>query len=213
MQAPVAVYLPKVKIALLPSTSSSVRRSPPANLALLILCNLCQSKFFQIWPGATPGVASPALPAKLAEATSNSCPPPPPEGRGARRSGAKGAPSLALSTHLQTQVPTYCFATVTALPQILVTQDLSNQPICQANRSMVPIWRGTNSVPKPQSLIPECFAKPRGELVHNLSFQRWAKTHLRPSPCPQHRRCLSGDFPHSKNLQLPVKGCSPQQIV
>ncbi|XP_055263219.1 zinc finger protein 40 isoform X1 [Moschus berezovskii] len=120
--------------------------------------------------GATPRATSLTLPAKLAEATSNSCPPPP------LKVGALGGQvprvptSLTLPAHLQTQVPAYCLAAVTPLPQILVTQDLSNQPICQANCSMVPISEEQNSVPKPQNNPRNALPNPEGELVHQPVF-------------------------------------------
>lgn len=129
--------------------------------------------------GATPGVTSLTLPAKLAEATSNSCPPPPLKVGALGGQVPKVPTSLTLSTHLQTQVPTYCFATVTALPQILVTQDLSNQPICQANRSMVPISEEQNSIPKPQNDPRNALPNPEGELVHQPVFSEMGQN---PSP-------------------------------
>ncbi|MBV95642.1 Zinc finger protein 40, partial [Eschrichtius robustus] len=73
--------------------------------------------------------------------------------------------SFALPLHLQSRVPAYCFTTATALPQILVTQDLTSQPICQANCSMVPISEEQNSVPKSQYDHRNALPNPEGELV------------------------------------------------
>lgn len=129
--------------------------------------------------GATPRATSLTLPAKLAEATSNSCPPPPLKVGALGGQVPKGPTSLTLSTHLQTQVSTYCFAAVTALPQILVTQDLSNQPICQANRSTVPISEEQSSVPKPQNDPRNALPNPEGELVGQPVFSEMGQN---PSP-------------------------------
>ncbi|XP_006057834.4 zinc finger protein 40 isoform X1 [Bubalus bubalis] len=115
--------------------------------------------------GATPRATSLTLPAKLAEATSNSCPPPPLKVGALGGQVPKLPTSLTLSAHLQTQVPTHCFAAVTPLPQILVTQDLSSQPICQANRSTVPVSEEQNSIPKPENDPRNALPNPEGELV------------------------------------------------
>ncbi|XP_061254839.1 zinc finger protein 40 isoform X1 [Bos javanicus] len=129
--------------------------------------------------GATPRATSLTLPAKLAEATSNSCPPPPLKVGALGGQVPKGPTSLTLSAHLQTQVSTYCFAAITALPQILVTQDLSNQPICQANRSTVPISEEQSSVPKPQNDPRNALPNPEGELVGQPVFSEMGQN---PSP-------------------------------
>nr|XP_031543858.1 LOW QUALITY PROTEIN: zinc finger protein 40 [Vicugna pacos] len=100
--------------------------------------------------GAEHRATSLTIPTKLAEAASNSCPLPPLKLGSLGGQGPKVPTSFSLPVHLQGQVSAYCFATVTPLPQILVTQDLSSQPICQANRSMVPISEEQNSVPKLQ---------------------------------------------------------------
>uniref|UniRef100_A0A2K6EFX0 HIVEP zinc finger 1 n=1 Tax=Propithecus coquereli TaxID=379532 RepID=A0A2K6EFX0_PROCO len=93
---------------------------------------------------------SAALPTKLIDTMSASRPLPPLE------LGSLGVPahkvpsSFMLPVCLQRNVPAYCFTSCTSLPQILVTQDLSNQPICQANRSIVPISEEQNPVPESQ---------------------------------------------------------------
>ncbi|KAM9739284.1 zinc finger protein 40 isoform 1-T5 [Dama dama] len=129
--------------------------------------------------GATPRATSLTLPAKLAEATSNSCPPPPLKVGALGGQVPKVPTSLTLSTHLQTQVPAYCFAAVTPLPRILVTQDLSNQPICQANRSTVPISEEQNPVPKPQNDPRNALPNPDGELICQPVFSEMDQN---PSP-------------------------------
>ncbi|XP_030737275.1 zinc finger protein 40 isoform X2 [Globicephala melas] len=115
--------------------------------------------------GANHRATSLTLPAKLVEATSNSCPLPPLKVGPLGSQVPKVPASFALPLHLQSRVPAYCFATATALPQILVTQDLSSQPIAQANHSMVPISEEQNSVPKSQYAHRKALPNPEGELV------------------------------------------------
>lgn len=102
--------------------------------------------------GADPGVvASVALSAKLADPVSKPCPLPSLELRPPNDPVQKGLPSFMLPVPQQSNVPMYCFATVTSLPQILVTHDLSNMPICQTNESIVPVNEEQNSMPKSQN--------------------------------------------------------------
>ncbi|ELW71733.1 Zinc finger protein 40 [Tupaia chinensis] len=75
----------------------------------------------------------------------------------------KGPSSFVLPVHLQSNVPAYCFATVPPLPQILVTQDLSSQPICQASHSIVPISEEQNSLPKSQQGHQDALPNPAKE--------------------------------------------------
>uniref|UniRef100_A0A8C0NRX3 HIVEP zinc finger 1 n=1 Tax=Canis lupus familiaris TaxID=9615 RepID=A0A8C0NRX3_CANLF len=106
-----------------------------------------------------------ALPTKLIDAMPNSCAQPPLKLGPLGGQAQKVPTSFALPVHLQSNVPAYCFATVTPLPQILVTQDLSNQPICQANCSMVPISEDQNSMPKLQKDHQNALPNPEKELV------------------------------------------------
>ncbi|XP_051050337.1 zinc finger protein 40 isoform X2 [Phodopus roborovskii] len=101
--------------------------------------------------GAGPGVTSVALSAKLVDPVSKSCPLPSPELRPPSNQMQKGLPSFLLPVPQQTDVPVYCFATVTPLPQILVTHDLSNMPVCQTNQSRVPVSEEQNSMPESQN--------------------------------------------------------------
>ncbi|XP_039713891.1 zinc finger protein 40 isoform X1 [Pteropus medius] len=107
-----------------------------------------------------------ALPTKSVDAMSNSCPPPPLK-LGPLSGQVQKVPtsSFTLPMHLQSNIPAYCFATVTPLPQILVTQDLSNQPICQAKHSEVPISKEQNSLPKLQKVHQNALPNPEEELV------------------------------------------------
>ncbi|XP_004432175.1 PREDICTED: zinc finger protein 40 [Ceratotherium simum simum] len=115
--------------------------------------------------GADCHATSLALPTKLVDAMSNSCPPPPLKLGPVGGQVPKVPTSFTLPVHLQSNVPAYCFATVAPLPQILVTQDLSSQPICQANRSMVPVREEENSVPKSQKGHQNALPNPEEELV------------------------------------------------
>ncbi|XP_029799287.1 zinc finger protein 40 isoform X2 [Suricata suricatta] len=123
--------------------------------------------------GADHRGASLALPAKRMDATSGSCAPPTLQLGGPAQ---KGPTSFALSVHLQSDVPAYCFATVTPLPQILVTQDLSSQPICQANCGMVPVSEEQNSVPKMQKDHQNALSNPEAELVCESVFSEVGHT-------------------------------------
>uniref|UniRef100_H0X738 Zinc finger protein 40 n=1 Tax=Otolemur garnettii TaxID=30611 RepID=H0X738_OTOGA len=114
-------------------------------------------------------MTSAALPTKLIDTVSNSCPLPPLElgSLGSLGGGPvqKVPSSFMLPICLQRSVPAYCFATFPSLPQILVTQDLSNQPICQANRNIMPISEEQTSVPESQKDHQNALPNPEKELV------------------------------------------------
>ncbi|XP_032717464.1 zinc finger protein 40 isoform X2 [Lontra canadensis] len=111
-----------------------------------------------------------ALPTKLMDAMPNSCVLPPLKLGPLGGQAQKVPTSFALPVHLQSNVPAYCFATVTPLPQILVTQDLSNPPICQANCSMVPINEEPDSMPKLQKDHQNALPNPEKELIRENAF-------------------------------------------
>ncbi|KAF6109044.1 HIVEP zinc finger 1 [Phyllostomus discolor] len=115
--------------------------------------------------GADHRMSSLALPTKLVDAISNSCALPPlklgpPDGQ-----VQKVPTSFPLPVHLQSNVPGYCFATVTPLPQILVTQDLSSQPICQASNSVVPVNEEQKSLPKLQKVHQNALPNSEEKLI------------------------------------------------
>ncbi|XP_073938999.1 zinc finger protein 40 [Castor canadensis] len=116
--------------------------------------------------GADQCMATVALPTKLVDSMSNSDPLPP---LGLRPPGPlqvqKVPSSFMLPIHLQSNVPTYCFATVTSLPQILVTQDLSSTPICQTNQSIVPTSEEQSPMPKSQDDHQNALPNPEEELI------------------------------------------------
>lgn len=115
--------------------------------------------------GADPYVASVALSAKLVDPVSKSCPLPSLELRPLNDQVQKGLPSFLLPVPQQTSVPMYCFATVTSLPQILVTHDLSNMPICQTNQSRVPVSEEQNSMPESQNHLQNALPTPEKDLA------------------------------------------------
>lgn len=115
--------------------------------------------------GADPSVASLALAAKLVDPVSKPCPLPSLELRPPNDQGQKGLPSFVLPVPQQSKVPVYCFATVTSLPQILVTQDLSNMPICQTNQSIVPVSEEQNSMPESQNPLQSALPTPEKDLT------------------------------------------------
>uniref|UniRef100_A0A8C5VI96 HIVEP zinc finger 1 n=1 Tax=Microcebus murinus TaxID=30608 RepID=A0A8C5VI96_MICMU len=133
----------------------------------------CSSKPVPSLPNQVPSdpvaadccTTSAALPTKLTDTMPTSCPLPPLE------LGSLGVPvqkvpsSFMLPVCLQRNVPAYCFATLSSLPQILVTQDLSSQPIHQANRSVVPISEEQNPVPESQKDHQNALPNPEKEPV------------------------------------------------
>ncbi|XP_070261824.1 zinc finger protein 40 isoform X1 [Myotis yumanensis] len=106
--------------------------------------------------------------------------------------------SFALPVHLQSSVPGYCFATVTPLPQILVTQDLSSQPVCQANCSVVPISEEQNSQPKLQKVNQNALPNPEEELVCENVFSEMGQNSF-----------LSESLPGTQKMS--IGRLSPQQ--
>ncbi|XP_051026438.1 zinc finger protein 40 isoform X2 [Acomys russatus] len=114
--------------------------------------------------GADPCSASGAVSA--ADPVSKSCPPPPLELSPPTEQVQKGLPSFMLPAHQQSTVPMYCFATVTSLPQILVTHDLSNTPVCQTSQSIVPVSEEQNSMPKSQNHLQNALPTPEMDLAY-----------------------------------------------
>ncbi|KAF6344656.1 HIVEP zinc finger 1 [Rhinolophus ferrumequinum] len=122
-------------------------------------------------PGGSDHRATPlALQTKLVDATSNSCPPPPVKLGPLGGQVQKVPTSFAPPVHLPSKVPAYGFAAVTPLPQILVTQDLSSQPICQASHSVVPISGDQNFLPKLQKGHQNALPNPEEEPVCESVF-------------------------------------------
>ncbi|KAM6176647.1 zinc finger protein 40 isoform 2-T2 [Erethizon dorsatum] len=115
--------------------------------------------------GADPCRTSVALPAKLVDPVSNSCPLPPLELRPPDSQMQKVPSSFMLPVHLQSNVPTYSFATISSLPRILVTQDLSSTPNCQATQSIVPFSEEQIAMPKSQKDHQNALPNPESELV------------------------------------------------
>ncbi|KAG8521170.1 Zinc finger protein 40, partial [Galemys pyrenaicus] len=124
-----------------------------------------------------------ALPTKLVDAMSNSHPLPP-----LKLGPLSGQvpTSFIPPVHPQGNVPACCFATDTSLPQILVTQDLSSQPLCQATCSVVPVGEEQNSVPKSQKDYQNALPNPEELLVCENVFSDVGPTSLsKPFPITQ----------------------------
>ncbi|KAM9666599.1 zinc finger protein 40 isoform 1-T2 [Trichechus inunguis] len=120
--------------------------------------------------GAGHCMTSLALPTKVVDNVSDSCALPPPKLGPLGGQVQKVSSSFMVPVRLQSNIPAYCFSTVTSLPQILVTQDLSNQPICQANNTIVPISEEQNSLPKSQKDHQNALPNPEKELVGEHVF-------------------------------------------
>ncbi|XP_007950439.1 zinc finger protein 40 [Orycteropus afer afer] len=114
--------------------------------------------------GADHCVTSLVLPTKLVDNMSDSCALPPPKLGPLAGQVQKASSSFTVPVRLQSNVPAYSFPSVTSLPQILVTQDLSNQPVYQANNTVVPISEEQNSVPKLQKDHQNILPNPEKEL-------------------------------------------------
>ncbi|XP_054447869.1 zinc finger protein 40 [Pteronotus mesoamericanus] len=143
-------------------------------------------------------MSSLALPTKLVDAISNSCAPPPLKLGPLSGQAQKVPTSLSVPVHLQSNIPGYCFATVTPLPQILVTQDLSNQPICQASSSVVPISEEQNSLPKLQQVHQNALPNSEEELVCENVFSEMGQNSSLSEPLPGTQK-------------MPIVRLSPQQ--
>ncbi|KAG3288680.1 hypothetical protein H1C71_024850 [Ictidomys tridecemlineatus] len=127
-----------------------------------------------------------ALPIKLVDALSNSCSLPLPELGPPVRQVHNVPSSFMLPVHLQSNVPTYCFATVISLPQILVTQDLCSTPVCQASQTIVPISEEQNSVPQSQKAHQNALPNPEKELVCKNIFSEFSQnSHSESLPVTQ----------------------------
>ncbi|XP_010621170.1 zinc finger protein 40 isoform X2 [Fukomys damarensis] len=142
--------------------------------------------------GADPRTTSVALTAKLVDPMSNSCPLPPLELEPPGSQRQKVPSSFMLPIHLQSNVPTYCFAAITSLPQILVTQDLSSTPICQANRSIVPVSEEQIAMPKSQKDLQNALPNPEKELVCKNVFSEIGQNYSLPESLPVTQKMSAG---------------------
>ncbi|KAM8791998.1 zinc finger protein 40 isoform 2-T4 [Rhynchonycteris naso] len=147
--------------------------------------------------GADCRMTSLALPTRSVDAMSDSCSPPPPKLGPLGGLVQQVRASFTLPVHLQSNVPGYCFATVTPLPQILVTQDLSSQSICPANCSVVPISEEQNTLPKLQKVHQNALPNPEEELVCKNVFPEMGQNSL--------------SEPFSGTKKMSIGRLSPQQ--
>ncbi|XP_017382144.1 zinc finger protein 40 isoform X1 [Cebus imitator] len=155
-------------------------------------------------------VTSAALPTKLIDTISNSHPLIPPELRTLGSQVQKVPSSFMLPVRLQSNVPAYCFATLTSLPQILVTQDLSSQPICQANHSVVPISEEQNSVPTLQKGHHNALPNPEKEFVcENVLSERVQNSSLSESSPIIQKICVGRLSPQQESSASSKRMLSP----
>ncbi|XP_005398878.1 PREDICTED: zinc finger protein 40 isoform X2 [Chinchilla lanigera] len=142
--------------------------------------------------GADPHTTSVVLPAKLVDPVSNSCPLPPLE-LGPPGSQTRKVPSsFMLPVHLQSTVATYSFATISSLPRILVTQDLSSTPNCQAGQSIVPISEEKIAMPKSQKDHQNALQSPEKELVCKNIFSEIGQNSAVPESLPMTQKMSVG---------------------
>ncbi|XP_071660671.1 zinc finger protein 40 isoform X3 [Patagioenas fasciata] len=116
-------------------------------------------------------------------------------------------PPFVVPVRIHSSMPSYGFATVTALPHILVTQDQVSQPVCKTNVATVPTLEGKTQLPKShkdhQRTLPNSFefenSQPesgtRNSLLSNSSniVQKVPVSGLFPQPeaTPSSKRMLS----------------------
>ncbi|XP_023567848.1 zinc finger protein 40 isoform X2 [Octodon degus] len=131
--------------------------------------------------GADSCTTSLALPANLIDPVSKSCPLPPLELGPPGKQTQKVPSSFMLPLHLQNNAPTYSFATVSSLPRILVTQDLSTTPNCQSNQSIVPISEEQITKPTSQKDQQNALLNPEKELVYKNIFSEIGQNSLTES--------------------------------
>ncbi|KAM5298739.1 zinc finger protein 40 [Ctenodactylus gundi] len=120
--------------------------------------------------GADRCTNSVASPTTVVDSMANSCLLPPRDPGPPGSQAQKVPSSFILPVQLPSHIPTYCFTTVASLPQILVTQDLSSTPICQANRSIVPISEEQSFMPKLQRDHQNALPNPEKELFGKKVF-------------------------------------------
>ncbi|XP_006891695.1 PREDICTED: zinc finger protein 40 [Elephantulus edwardii] len=142
--------------------------------------------------GADPSMTSPALPTKLVDNVSDTCALPSPKLGQPGGQVQKAASSFIVPVRLQSNVPAYCFPTVTSLPQILVTQDLSSHPVCQANNSVLPISEEQNSVPKLQKGLQSTLPNLQKELVCENTFSELCQKSVLSEALPTTQKASVG---------------------
>ncbi|XP_064136797.1 zinc finger protein 40 isoform X2 [Loxodonta africana] len=183
-------FAPKYQLQLQVLTSSQSYSSNPT-------CSL-PNQVLSDPGGGDHCIASLALPTKLVDKVSDSCVLPPPKLGPLDSEVHKASSSFLVPVRLQNNIPAYCFPTVTSLPQILVTQDLSNQPVSQANTTIVPISEEQNSVPELQKDYQNALPNPERELICENVFSELCQ-----------KSSLSESLPITQKMS--VGRLSPQQ--
>ncbi|XP_036608678.1 zinc finger protein 40 [Trichosurus vulpecula] len=141
--------------------------------------------------------------------TSASCPLPPLK-PGHLCSQIQKTSPFVIPVHIQGNVPPYNLATVTSLPQILVTQDQSNQPVCKTNMVTVPTSESAIQMPKshqdPQNPLPNS----QKQLVSENVFSEIGRvSSLSESSTIIQKIPVSGLFPHPEASASSKRMLSP----
>ncbi|XP_073188146.1 zinc finger protein 40 isoform X10 [Lepidochelys kempii] len=142
-----------------------------------------------------------SVPTKLADSMSNLYSMPPQKHIPPENSSGKiyQIPPFVVPVRVHSNVPSYGFATVTPLPQILVTQDQVNQSVCKTNVVTVPILEGKTPLPKLHRDHQRVLPNPQSASIFDHSF---SETGSRNSPLSSSLNIIQ---------KLPVSGLFPQQ--
>ncbi|XP_075777368.1 zinc finger protein 40 isoform X2 [Pelodiscus sinensis] len=141
-----------------------------------------------------------AIPTKLADSISNLYSVPPLKHKISENSSGQihHISPFVVPVRIHSNVPSYGFATVTPLPQILVTQDQVNQSVCKTNVT-VPTIEGKTPLPKLNRDHQRVLPNPQSASVVDHSFSE----------------IRSSNSPLSSSLNIiqkfPVTGLFPQQ--
>ncbi|XP_027732972.1 zinc finger protein 40 isoform X1 [Vombatus ursinus] len=139
--------------------------------------------------------------------TSTSCPLPPLKSGHLCTQIQKTSPFV-VPVHIHSNVPPYSLATVTSLPQILVTQDQSNQSVCKTNMVTVPTSESAIQMPKshqdPQNALPNS----QKQLVNKNVFSEIGQNSTLSESLIQ-KIPVSGLFPHPEASASSKRMLSP----
>ncbi|XP_072459928.1 zinc finger protein 40 [Notamacropus eugenii] len=140
---------------------------------------------------------------------STSCPLPPLK-PGQLCSQMQKTSPFVIPVHIHGNVPPYSFATVTSLPQILVTQDQSNQPVCKTNMVTVPTSESTIQMPKSHQDLQNALPNSQKQLVNENVFSEIGQnSSLSESSTIIQKIPISGLFPHPEASASSKRMLSP----
>ncbi|EMP25619.1 Zinc finger protein 40 [Chelonia mydas] len=142
-----------------------------------------------------------SVPTKLADSMSNLYSMPPQKHMIPENSSGKiyQIPPFVVPVRVHSNVPSYGFATVTPLPQILVTQDQVNSSVCKTNVVTVPTLEGKTPLPKLHRDHQRVLPNLQSASLFDHSF---SETGSRNSPLSSSLNIIQ---------KLPVSGLFPQQ--